>query len=207
MFASTLAAQSDSTRTLSYEFGFFVSLDYSETVPRLRPREEVAPVHRDSLVSFGDIHGTGFSLGIQYKQRLLKGLSVRVVPSLNFLGCELDHYYYHGTVERISFDRTEVGLAVQPMYAPRLSGPSHAYMVGGLYVGYAPAQTSMLVPISVRFDYGMGIGTRLKYFSITGEGRIAVQTNNLLVQDGSFYSDIVERLGINVFSLRLIIHA
>jgi hypothetical protein len=190
-----------------HEFGFFLSLDYSETVPQMRPRDEVAPAHSDSLGAFGDPHATGWSLGMHYQRRIYKGLSARVVPSLNFLGCELDHCYYNGTIERISFERTEIGLAVQPMYTPQLTGPSFAYLAGGVYVGYAPAQTAMLVPISVRFDYGMGIGSRLKYFSITGEARIAVQTNNLLVQDGSFYADVVERLGVNVFSLRLILQA
>jgi hypothetical protein len=172
--------------------------------PWQRTADQTPPTYRDSISSVATVPEPGFSFGLLYERSIRKDLSLRVLPTFSFLAGSMDYHYSDGTVERVSLERTEIGLTVQPLYCATVRGKVRPYMALGASVGYCPDKDSSLERIAFRLDFGGGVRFPFAGAQCGVELRAGKSLNDLLVRQGTPYTEVLERLEWNVFSLRIV---
>ena len=200
-----LWSQRDSTGSRpAFQFGFLVGADYCLLAPWQWTEDAMPPTYRDSISSVATVPRTGFSFGLLYERSIRKDLSLRVLPTFGFLAGSMDYHYPDRTVERVSLERTEIGLTVQPLYCARVRGKVRPYMAFGASVGYCPDKDSSLERVAFRLDFGGGVRFPIAGAQCGVEMRAGKSLNDLLVRQGTHYTEVLERLEWNAFSLRIV---
>lgn len=187
----------------AFQFGTFAGADYCMLAPWQTDEEEMPSTFRDSISSVATVPEPGFSFGGIYERSIKKNLSLRVLGTFSSLTGSMDYHFVDGTVERVSTERTELGLTVQPLVCPTVRGKVRPYMALGGSVGYSPDKDGSLERIAWRLDFGFGVGFPLAGAQCRVEVMAAKSLNDLLIRNGTVYTETLERLELNTFSLRI----
>lgn len=203
--ASAWSQQDSLGSPAAFQFGFFVGADGCMLAPWQRTADEIPQAYRDSISSVTNVPEPGFSFGMLYERRMFQDLSVRVLPMLSFMVGSMDYQYVGGSVEHVSIERTEIGLAVQPLYCAPVLGKVRPYMALGASVNYSLDKDHPLRRLACRFEGGGGVRFPVAGVHCGVEMRVGKSLNDLLIRHGTLYTEVLERLDLNVFSLRIVL--
>lgn len=188
----------------AFQFGTFVGAHYCMLAPWQWDEEEMPSTFRDSISSVATVPEPGFSFGGIYERSIKKNLSLRVLGTFSSLTGSMDYHFVDGTVERVSLERTELGLTVQPLVCPTVRGKGRPYMALGASVGYCPDKDGSLERIAWRLDFGGGVSFPLAGAQCRVEVMAAKSLNDLMIRNGTVYTETLERLELNTFGLRIV---
>ncbi|MBA3900699.1 MAG: PorT family protein [Bacteroidetes bacterium] len=197
-------------------FGFTIGFNNADFVVNREPDFSVY----DSLLSIEPQSAPGFSLGIIADLHITPVLNLRFLPSLSFVQRNME-YTFRADVAN---GGPMVNMVNKPVESTFLEFPLlikyrsarlnniAAYVVGGLNYRIDLASQEDVSPIFgqelvklVRYDYayeiGVGFDFFLEYFKFSTELKASFGIPDLLVRDGTIFSDPIRRLSSRIFVL------
>ncbi len=161
----------------------------------------------DSILSVNSANSKGFSLMIISDLRLSNHLNLRFEPGLSYLQRDLiytlDYQVSNQFVEeRRSVESTLVELPVLIKFSSNRVNNHRAYLIGG--VKYNIDMSSQkdvevkelfkLKQTDYAVEYGVGWDFYFEYFKFSPQIKASYGFNNLLVPDGSVFTNSIERI-------------
>jgi hypothetical protein len=196
-----------------YHFGFHLGVNTADYYIN----RETNFNFEDSLLSVNTDNQPGFNLGIVASVNFTKNISLRFTPTLSFQDRALNYVFYADAdnVDRYTkrVESTFIEFPVNFKFrTDRLKNFAVYTIVGGKYLIDMQSQRdvnqSLAEEIVVKtekndwaVEFGGGLDFFLQYFKFGIELKMAVGIPNLLIQDGTQFSDPIESLRSRTFML------
>lgn len=201
-------------RQRKLHFGFYVGTNYLNG--RLRLNEGL--VTNDTILSVNLKPQPGFSLGIVVDAHLGEYWDIRALfPTLVF--GQRDFIYRVVTQDSLVFEdvriveSTYLSLPVEFKYKSERYGNFRTYFIGGGDIGYDMVsqkdvdESDKSVVRLKRWDYswsvGLGVEFFLEYFKFAPQIKWNFGLNNLLINDNTPFTNIIDRMNSQSFVLSL----
>jgi len=172
----------------------------------------------DSLKTILSNPKTGFNLGIVSELRLHEYITLRFVPNLSFAERNLQ-FYFEGkdTITKIKkIESTFLNFPLDFKLRSKRVNNFGAYIItGGSYsldlASKSKSQTStntneQIVKLKrddFSYEFGFGAEFYLEYFKFSIEGKMSKGVKNLLIKDGTIYSNSIDKLNSKVFLISI----
>lgn len=193
-----------------FHFGFTLGMNYADF--SVKHEENLGSY--DSLYSAEQIGQVGFNLGIVTDMRMGPWFNLRFIPGISFVGRQMQYnLIQNDTVPTLSSKPTESVFFDFPLYVKfksRRLGDFRAYILAGgkFSIDMASEKDVEADEIILRlskFDYtydmGVGVDLYLEYFKLSIEGKVAFGLNNMLVRDGTVFTESISSLNSKTFLL------
>lgn len=189
-----------------FHFGFLLSYNTSDFFMKLKPNAALT----DSVLVIDHNAQPGFNLGIVASLNMTKNLSLRFIPSLSFQDRVLHYRFKTADPKSANFDKPiestwlEFPLLLK-MRSDRINNFAVYVIAGGKYSIDMASQKDVnnaideeIVVKLRKFDYsaevGGGVDMFLPYFKFGMELKFGVGIPNLLLDDGTRFSNPIESL-------------
>ncbi len=189
-------------------FGFSLGMNYTDIA--VRTIENIQSL--DSIYIVEPKGAPGFNLGIVTDLRLGEHFNVRLIPGISFVGRSMEYTIYQNDTIPVVYDKPVNSVFLEvPLYfkfRSRRINNYRVYLVGGGKFLYDMAtkedvQTSEVILKMKREDYtwdlGVGVDFYMEFFKMSVEAKMAFGLNNLLVEDGSVFTNSIESLRSKTF--------
>lgn len=189
-------------------YGFSIGLHGSSL--QLKYSEKFVTGQMDSVHSIMPDNAFGFSLGFITDFRLHDQFNVRILPKVSFYEFPVDYNYTDGTTDRQLIEATYVEFPVLLKYKSERHKNFRVYFVGGVAPGLEVSgkkrkeqSDNKLITedFNVNMELGMGVDLYFPLFKFSPEVRFSKGLLNLLKEDKYGYSDGIESLKMNVFTV------
>jgi hypothetical protein len=209
-FHGTNLPKFDSRR---YHFGFHLGFNTSDYFVDRQPNYNF----EDSLLSVNTDNQPGFNLGIVAALNLNKNISLRFTPTLSFQERLLNYVFYADAETRERFakrvESTFIEFPVNFKFrTDRLRNVAVYALAGGKYLidmqSERDVKNELAEDIIVKtekndfaLEFGGGFDFFLQYFKFGIELKMAVGLTNVLVNDGTQFSDPIRSLRTRTFMI------
>lgn len=202
--ADTLMGQDSTSFTgrPNMRFGFFVGADRCTPSVSLRPRSG-PPTTADSIVGVSPVPEPSFSFGMLYEQEFTKRLAFRFMPSLNFFAAALDYDYSDGTTQRKAWDSMELGLSVQAVGLTSANGRGPCLAIGPT-LKYDLDKEATFNRSRFSIDAAVGFRMKVVYFYMAPELRYSYSLTDLVTDESSIHTQVIDELRGHVLSLAIV---
>ena len=191
-------------------YGFSIGLHGSNF--QLKYSEKFVTNEMDSVHSIMPASAFGFSLGFITDFRIVEQFNFRVMPKVSFYEFPVDFNYTDGTTDRQLIEATFIEMPILIKYKSERHKNFRVYFVGGLAPGLEvsgkrrkeQSENRLLTnDFNLNLEMGMGIDMYFPLFKFSPEVRFSKGLLNLLKEDEFGYSDGIESLKMNVFTIYL----
>ena len=166
----------------------------------------------DSLESIMPPPRLGFDLGFIVNLRLGEFFDLRTTPKVGFYEYMLEYNFTDGTQLNQLVESTLVDIPILIKYKSVKWGNSRIYIIGGLMPGIQASGNKndteerklQTRDINLNAELGFGFDFYLPLFKFSPEIRFSRGISNMLREDLFGYSDGIDRLSTNVFTLYLL---
>lgn len=195
-----------------YHFGFLLAYNSADYFMEVKPNY----FSTDSLISIQNFRQPGFNLGIIGSWNWNKNISFRFLPDLSFQDRKLDYTYLkNDTVKKVVPKRIEATYLNFPinvkLRTDRINNFA-AYAIGGLQFGVDMASQkdvnnageNTIVKVKRtdwQYQVGGGVDFFLPYFKFGIELKYGRGLKNVLIQDGTKFSDPINVLRSKIWTL------
>lgn len=193
-----------------FHFGFTLGMNYADFA--VEYRENLGSY--DSLYLAEQIGQVGFNLGIVTDMRMGPWFNLRFIPGISFVGRQMQYsLIQNDTVPTLSSKPTESVFFDFPLYVKfksRRLGDFRAYILAGGKFSIDMASEKdveddeiilKLAKYDYTYDMGVGIDLYLEYFKLSIEGKVSFGLNNMLVHDGTVFTESLSSLKSKTFLL------
>lgn len=191
-----------------FHFGFSLGLNTSDfTINRKK-----FDFSTDSILSINSAKQSGFDLAIISDLHLHPYLSLRFIPGLSFAQRNLEYTFNSGDtatfVEIKPIESTFIQLPLYLKYRSARVNNFAAYIVGGgkYAIDLASQENVELGEYVVKLkkhdmhaEIGFGLDLFLEYFKFSPEIKMAFGLKDVLVKDGSIYTNPINSLNSRIF--------
>jgi hypothetical protein len=189
-------------------YGFSIGLHGSSL--QLKYSDKFVTNQMDTVHSIMPANAFGFSLGFITDFRLHDQFNVRILPKVSFYEFPVDFNFTNGTTDRQLIEATYVEIPILLKYKSERHKNFRVYFVGGVAPGLEvsgkkrkeQSDNKLLTEdFNVNMELGMGIDMYFPLFKFSPEVRFSKGLVNLLKEDNYGYSDGIESLKMNVFTI------
>ncbi len=174
----------------------------------------------DSLKTVTSSPKPGFSLGIVSELMLHKYITLRFVPNLAFTSRNLD-FYFEGKKDNISkiktIESTFLNFPVDlKLRSKRVKNFGAYILAGGGYCmdlaskrnveNSSDVLNDQIVKLKrddLFYEAGAGAEFYLQYFKFAIEAKVSLGTINMLVKDGTIFSNAIDKLRSKIFMISI----
>jgi hypothetical protein len=191
-------------------YGFSIGLHGSSL--QLKYSDKFVTNEMDSVHSIMPANAVGFSLGFITDFRIVEQFNFRVLPKVSFYEFPVDFNYTDGTTDKQLIEATFIEMPILIKYKSERHKNFRVYFVGGLAPGLEvsgkkrkeQSDNRLLTnDFNLNVEMGMGIDMYFPLFKFSPEVRFSKGLLNLLKEDQYGYSDGIESLKMNVFTIYL----
>ncbi len=191
-------------------YGFSIGLHSSSL--QLKYSDKFITNQLDSLHSIMPANAFGFSLGFITDFRLADMFNVRVLPKVSFYEFPVDFNFTDGNVDRQLIEATYIEMPVLLKYKSQRHKNFRVYFLGGLAPGLEVSGKKrkeqsdnrlLTQDFNLNMELGFGIDMYFPLFKFSPEVRFSKGLLNILKEDKYGYSDGIESLKMNVFTIYL----
>ncbi len=191
-------------------YGFSIGLHGSSF--QLKYSDKFVTNEMDSVHSIMPANAVGFSLGFITDFRIVEQFNLRVLPKVSFYEFPVDFNYTDGTIDEQLIEATFIEVPILIKYKSERHKNFRVYFLGGLAPGLEvsgkrrkeQSDNRLLTnDFNLNVEMGMGIDMYFPLFKFSPEVRFSKGLLNLLKQDQYGYSDGIESLKMNVFTIYL----
>jgi Outer membrane protein beta-barrel domain len=197
-------------------FGFAISYNKADFFI-----DKVAHFERfDSLKTIEVKAQPGFNLGIVSEYAFQEYFTLRFIPNISFAERHLSYFVqgYKDIVYIKKIESTYINFPVDLKLRSKRVQNFGAYLLAGgafnLDLASKKNQREEATPVLSKqtvklkrndLSYEMGVGTEfyLMYFKFAIEGKLSIGTNNMLIQEGTFFTNPIQKLNSKMFILSI----
>ncbi len=191
-------------------YGFTIGLHSSSL--QLKYSDKFISDELDSLHSIMPANAFGFSLGFITDFRLADMFNVRVLPKVSFYEFPVDFNFTDGNIDRQLIEATYVEVPILMKYKSQRHKNFRVYFVGGGAPGFEVSGKKrkeqsdnrlLTQDFNLNMELGFGIDMYFPLFKFSPEVRFSKGLLNILKEDKYGYSEGIESLKMNVFTIYL----
>lgn len=191
-------------------YGFSIGLHTSSF--QLKYSEKFVSNEMDSVHSIMPANAFGFSLGFITDFRIVEQFNFRILPKVSFYEFPVDFNYTDGTISQQLIEATFIEMPLVIKYKSERHKNFRVYFLGGLAPGLEvsgkkrkeQSNNRLLTnDFNLNMELGFGIDMYFPLFKFSPEVRFSKGLLNLLKEDEFGYSDGIESLKMNVFTIYL----
>jgi hypothetical protein len=189
-------------------YGFSIGIHSSSL--QLKYSDKFVTNQLDTLNSTMPGNAFGFSVGPIIDFRIVEQFKLRILPKVSFYEFPVDYNYTRGTVQKQLIEATFFEVPVVVKYISERHKNFRAYFVAGIAPGFEISgkkkeeQTEnrlLLEDFNVNMELGMGLDLYFPLFKFSPEVRFSKGLLNILKEDNAGFSDGIESLKMNVFTI------
>jgi hypothetical protein len=191
-------------------YGFSIGLHTSSF--QLKYSDKFVTSEMDSVHSIMPANAFGFSLGFITDFRIVEQFNLRVLPKVSFYEFPVDYNYTDGTTNKQLIEATFIEIPVLIKYKSARHKNFRVYFLGGIAPGLEVSGKKrkeqsdnrlLTQDFNVNMELGFGIDMYFPLFKFSPEVRFSKGLLNLLKEDEYGFSDGIESLKMNVFTIYL----
>jgi hypothetical protein len=191
-------------------YGFSIGLHTSSF--QLKYSDKFVTQEMDSVHSIMPANAFGFSLGFITDFRIVEQFNLRVLPKVSFYEFPVDFNYTDGTTNKQLIEATFIEMPILIKYKSERHKNFRVYFVGGLAPGLEVSGKKrkeqsnnrlLTKDFNLNMELGFGIDMYFPLFKFSPEVRFSKGLLNLLKEDEFGFSDGIESLKMNVFTVYL----
>lgn len=191
-------------------YGFSIGLHTSSF--QLKYSDKFVTNEMDSVHSIMPASAFGFSLGFITDFRIVEQFNFRVLPKVSFYEFPVDYNYTDGTINQQLIEATFIEVPILIKYKSERHKNFRVYFLGGLAPGLEVSGKKrkeqsdnrlLTKDFNLNMELGFGIDMYFPLFKFSPEVRFSKGLLNLLKEDEYGYSDGIESLKMNVFTIYL----
>ena len=191
-------------------YGFSIGIHSSNL--QMKYSDKFATPEMDSVHSIMPGKSVGFSLGFITDFRIADQLNVRVLPKVSFYEFPVDFNYTDSTVNQQLVEATFIELPILLKYKSERHKNFRVYAIAGLAPGFEVSgkrrkeqsgNQLLTKDFNLNLELGFGFDLYFPLFKFSPEFRFSKGLLNLLKEDEEGFSDGIESLKMNVFTVYL----
>jgi len=191
-------------------YGFSIGLHTASF--QLKYSDKFVTQEMDSVHSIMPGNAFGFSLGFITDFRIVEQFNLRILPKVSFYEFPVDFNYTDGTTDKQLIEATFIEMPILIKYKSERHKNFRVYFLGGLAPGLEvsgkkrkeQSNNQLLTQdFNLNMELGFGIDMYFPLFKFSPEFRFSKGLLNLLKEDEFGYSDGIESLRMNVFTIYL----
>jgi hypothetical protein len=191
-------------------YGFSIGLHTSSL--QLKYSDKFVTNEMDSVHSIMPANAFGFSIGLISDFRLAEQFKVRILPKISFYEFPVDYNYTDGTINKQLIEASFFEIPILIKYNSERHKNFRAYFLAGLAPGLDVSGKKRkeqsdnrltTEDFNLNMELGLGIDMYFPLFKFSPEVRFSKGLLNLLKEDEYGYSDGIESLKMNVFTIYL----